>query len=363
MNVFASAPANIALIKYMGKTDVMSNRPTNSSLSWTLGHLQTFVRISALPADASEDQWSPLLIQGAAPFEMSDKGRERFLRHFKNLKDRFHVKGHFLIESANNFPSDCGLASSASSFAALTKAAIELFAKMDSNHEEHLALSSMAEFSRLGSGSSCRSFFEPWALWFSEGVKPLEFPYMNLYHQVVVVESSKKKVSSSEAHRRVVTSPLFNGRIGRAEMRLADLIYAFEHRDWRKAYETVWAEFWDMHALFETSTPHFGYLQPGSLEVLRYIDDIWNAHGDGPLVTMDAGPNVHFLYREDQLELAQQVREHLSQKFQIFDPQSMQMSAQEGLVDPLISSVSNNADLFEGNGSKQDGPPSSGYSS
>ena len=44
MNVFASAPANIALIKYMGKTDVLSNRPTNSSLSWTLGHLQTFVR-------------------------------------------------------------------------------------------------------------------------------------------------------------------------------------------------------------------------------------------------------------------------------------------------------------------------------
>ncbi len=354
MNVFASAPANIALIKYMGKTDVLSNRPTNSSLSWTLGHLQTFVRITALPVEAHEDQWAPLLIQGAAPFEMSDKGRERFLRHFKNLKDRFQIKESFLIESANNFPSDCGLASSASSFAALTKAAIELFVKIDIKNEEHLSQSSMAEFSRLGSGSSCRSFFEPWALWFSEGVKPLEFPYMNLYHQVVVVESSKKKVSSSEAHRRVVSSPLFHGRVDRAEMRLADLIHAFEHRDWRKAYETVWAEFWDMHALFETSTPHFGYLQPGSLEVLRYIDNIWNEQGDGPLVTMDAGPNIHFLYREDQLELALQVREHLSQKFQIFDPQSMQMTEQNGDVQTIF---------FDNQNSKQDDQTPSGYSS
>ena len=29
---------------------------------------------------------------------------------------------------------------------------------------------------------------------------------------------------------------------------------------------------------------------------------------DGPLVTMDAGPNIHLLYRPDQAELARQFK-------------------------------------------------------
>ncbi len=41
----ASAPSNIALIKYMGKVDTATNKPTNSSLSWTLNSLRSFVRI------------------------------------------------------------------------------------------------------------------------------------------------------------------------------------------------------------------------------------------------------------------------------------------------------------------------------
>jgi diphosphomevalonate decarboxylase len=126
---------------------------------------------------------------------------------------------------------------------------------------------------------------------------------MNLYHQVVVVESSKKKVSSSEAHRRVVSSPLFNGRIARAEMRLADLIYAFEHRDWRKAYETVWAEFWDMHSLFETCPEPFTYMTSESIAALDILrGEVWKS-GDGPLITMDAGANIHLLWRPEQVEL------------------------------------------------------------
>ena len=42
----ASAPSNIALIKYMGKTDEQDNRPTNRSLSYTLNHLRTTVELT-----------------------------------------------------------------------------------------------------------------------------------------------------------------------------------------------------------------------------------------------------------------------------------------------------------------------------
>ncbi len=322
MTLEASAPSNIALIKYMGKIDSGANRPTNSSLSWTLENLRSFVRLTA-DSNLTEDQWQPLKREDVLPFEMSEKSISRFLKHFQNLKTEFGVKENFLIESANNFPSDCGLASSASSFAALTRAAFETFAKMGNEKAMDCSVIEQAEFSRRGSGSSCRSFFGPWALWFQEGVRPLEFPMRDLSHQVIVVESEAKAVSSSEAHKRVVTSPLFHGRIERAERRLADLMSLLrvgveKPEPWKKAYEIIWDEFWDMHSLFETSEQAFNYMTPQTHLVLKYFENMWKERGDGPWITMDAGANVHVLYRADQASLANEVKNHWSATLKVF---------------------------------------------
>ena len=54
----ASAPSNIALIKYMGKTSESGNWPTNASLSYTLEHLRSFVVLE--PEGGEQDQWKPL---------------------------------------------------------------------------------------------------------------------------------------------------------------------------------------------------------------------------------------------------------------------------------------------------------------
>jgi diphosphomevalonate decarboxylase len=276
------------------------------------------VRISPINSDL--DQWSSLQGDALLPLELSQKSKDRFLNHFKSLKTKLQIKGSFLVESANNFPADCGLASSASSFAALTQAAQELAIQQG---QQRLEIQELAELSRQGSGSSARSFFEPWALWYSEGIRPLELPLGGLLHMVVVVEKSKKKVSSSEAHRRVSSSALYVGRRERAENRLAQLIQVFRddpyRKDqWQEAFEICWAEFWDMHALFETSHPAFGYMEPGSLEVLTAIRKYWSEHNDGPLVTMDAGANVHFLFRPDQQDIAQQLKKEFLKKWMVF---------------------------------------------
>jgi diphosphomevalonate decarboxylase len=157
----------------------------------------------------------------------------------------------------------------------------------------------MSRLSRSGSGSSCRSFFAPWSLWRSEGGEGAHLD-LNLDHAVILVEDRAKEVSSSEAHVRVTGSRLFEGRKRRAEERLDQFCKALQTGAWKEAYEICWAEFWDMHALFETSSPPFGYMQPGTIEVLNHLRAIWKATGDGPLVTMDAGANVHVLLRNDQ---------------------------------------------------------------
>jgi diphosphomevalonate decarboxylase len=293
--VEASAPSNIALIKYMGKTAVSGNLPTNASLSYTLEHLRSFVTIE----EAKEDDWRPLA--GLPELQLSQHGREKFLNHFKKLKAHWEIPGNHLLRSANNFASDCGLASSASSFAALTLATHELALRSGRKAESAVELSKL---SRLGSGSSCRSFFSPWALWRSEGAESVALN-VQLEHAVILAGEEKKAVSSSEAHKRVTSSLLFEGRTARAEARLQALIASLQAGAWRESFELCWSEFWDMHALFESSRPSFGYMNGESVRILNHLRGIWEKSGDGPLVTMDAGANVHLLFRAEQAAQAE----------------------------------------------------------
>jgi diphosphomevalonate decarboxylase len=328
MNIIAAeAPSNIALIKYMGKlplnpniANLDRNRPTNASLSVTLPHLRTRVELEQI--SAVQDTWQPLQSPGWLVPELSEKGRQRFLSHFAKLKSTFKISGFYEVRSASNFPSDCGLASSASSFAALTMAAGQLAQK----HNSHLDLTveKLADLSRQGSGSSIRSFYGPLSIWDTDGAREVEIPGLNFIHEVVVVEEQKKQVSSSEAHERVITSPLFAGRPMRAEQRLSELVAELsnartDRRAWANAFRITWDEFHDMHALFSTAKPPFSYFTEGTNKVLDFLQSYWERAGNGPLVTMDAGANVHLLYREDQINTQKEIRAHmLSLGFKVF---------------------------------------------
>lgn len=300
----ASAPSNIALIKYMGKTVTEENRPSNASLSWTLEHLRTFVELTEAPLDS----WQPLTGEGLEPLQLSQKGIDKYLRHLVRLKEHWGIRRCFLIRSANNFPSDCGLASSASSFAALTQAAYKAAHDLEGVRE---TAESLSRLSRLGSGSSCRSFFSPWAIWEMEGAHPIELPPRDLLHATLVIDGGPKPVTTSVAHERVRTSLLFEDRSERAVLRLEHLLKSLRTGQWREAYEICWAESWDMHSLFETSQPTFSYMTPASLTALRYLQSEWNKRNDGPLITMDAGPNIHLLFRADQMDLADDILQAL----------------------------------------------------
>ncbi len=310
-----SAPSNIALIKYMGKTDAVGNRPTNRSLSFTLEGLRTHVELEAVPG--SDDRWEPLRGDGLAGIELSERGRARFLAHLAFLKREWGHRGAFAVRSANDFPADCGLASSASSFAALTIVASRALAEETGRPPP--GAREMAELSRRGSGSSCRSFFSPWAVWDADGADGTPLP-ADLVHQAVIVADGRKAVSSSEAHARVVSSPLFRGRPERAEERLDALALALREADWGSARELCWSEFWDMHALFETSRPSFGYMTAESLEVLRFArEELWRDPASGPLVTMDAGANVHFLHRAGDLAAREMVHSRFGARYRVIE--------------------------------------------
>ncbi|MGQ3889924.1 diphosphomevalonate/mevalonate 3,5-bisphosphate decarboxylase family protein [Legionella sp. CNM-1927-20] len=304
MQWFAQAPANIALIKYMGKKDDAHNIPANPSLSYTLNNLLTSVTLETQPG--KKDFWEPLHIPGALPFTLSEPAQARFLKHLDFLKQHFGYTGSFIVRSSNNFPHGSGLASSASSFAALTICAVR--ALCDCLKIPLPSVLEQAQLSRLGSGSSCRSFFSPWALWEEENVSNIELPYTKFYHQVIIISHQEKDVPSSQAHQLVKTSPLYQERPERARQNLNALIEAFKAKVWEKAFEICWQEFQDMHQLFITCDNPFTYITDNTKLVLKNLQTLWDQHGDGPIVTMDAGPNIHLLYRPEQTEMALQFK-------------------------------------------------------
>ena len=306
----AHAPSNIALIKYMGKLNTSTNVATNPSLSYTLPHLQSHVRLEL--SQNQHDEWQPLSLPDVEPLQLSANSQQRFLDHLQFIKNIHGVKQHFTVFSANNFPQAAGLASSASSFAALTRAAIEACCELT---ESPLPSSAQqAQWSRHGSGSSCRSFFAPWTLWEGDTVQAIELPYTDLIHHVVLLDDTEKKIPSSLAHQRVQTSPDFSTRAQRAEQHLHALRQALSQKQWRDAYRICFDEFQDMHALFHNACPPFSYMNDAARQLLTRMQMHWDDCGDGPLITMDAGPNIHLLFRGDQHDFAQHymqaLREH-----------------------------------------------------
>lgn len=314
MQWFAQAPSNIALIKYMGKKDGEGNIPYNASLSYTLNSLLSSVALEE--HSGKIDFWEPLHVPGAMEFSLPLNAQKRFLRHLARMKQYFQYSGAFIVRSSNNFPHSSGLASSASSFAALTKCAA--LALCDITGRPMLSVQELAALSREGSGSACRSFFSPWALWTEESVKAVQLPYTHLIHQVVVVSHEEKQVPSSMAHQLVRTSPHFLTRKQRAEDNLKLLLLALEAQDWTSCYHICWRDFHDMHQLFTSCDSPFTYMTQNSNDVLDKVKDAWATQGDGPIATMDAGPNIHLLYRPDQADLAQTFKQvHLVGNFDV----------------------------------------------
>jgi diphosphomevalonate decarboxylase len=322
--VLVRAPSNIAIVKYMGKSDFSLNLPANSSLSLTLSQLCTYVEVRAEAASASSSRIvaeKPVGSKGDVP-SLSDAGSEKFLRHFERCRARAssllvscglqmskkRATSQVSIRTTNTFPSEAGIASSASSYAALTLSALYYFSDDHSSfraqYENEVGLRrALAELSREGSGSSCRSFEGPFVTWSGPSAEAVNGSIAPLSDLVVIVSAGKKAVGSSEAHRRVETSTHWAGRVSRAESRFRDLKSAIHVGAFKRLSEIAEADFRDMHHLFETSAPPFSYFAPGTDDVLEFLESASDAESEPPFaVTMDAGPNVHVLVPQTQEE-------------------------------------------------------------
>lgn len=309
MNVTARAHANIALVKYWGKRDATLNLPAAGSLSLTLAALTTTATVEQI--DGPSDQ---LVLDG---HPVTGGGLTRFSAWLDVVRARADSRARFRAESANDFPTASGLASSASAYAALALAASRAAGlTLDARELSILA--------RRGSGSAARSIFGGLVVMrpgsradgsdayaetlLSAAELDRDWP---LAMVVAVVGGGRVKSLSSRAAMEhcAETSPLYDGWLASVPGDLAAARAAIERRDLHALGEVAEQSALTMHAAALAARPAIAYFRPATIALIDAVQEL-RRRGISAFFTMDAGPHVKVLTTRDE---AAQVAERVAQ--------------------------------------------------
>lgn len=280
--IWATANANLALVKYWGKVDEVAKHPATASLSVTLDGLSTVVGVELSDA-LDDDQIDGLPASAAA----------KVLGFLDAFRTRFGARQRARVTLTSNFPVAAGLASSASTFAALAKAMVAASGRRVEDDE-------LAEIARFGSGSACRSVFGGYVEWRPQGrgsvvARVASKEHWPLTILVAVTSERPKAVGSSEGMRRTAaTSPYYGAWIAAGGADLAEARAAVRDRDLTRLGVTAERNCLRMHAAALAADPPLLYWEPATLAVMRAV---WGLRERGVTAyfSIDAGPQVKVL--------------------------------------------------------------------
>jgi diphosphomevalonate decarboxylase len=300
----AEAPANLAFVKYWGKTNTSLRLPTNNSISMNLSEAKTRTTVEFDTSFANDEV---LVLESDSP--VRKEFTDRVIEHLDRVRLLAGVNTKALVTTRNTFPSSVGIASSASGFAALTVAASEALGL-------NLGLNELSALARLGSGSACRSIPDGFTEWLagedeknSYAVQIAPPHHWDLRVVTVVVSSKAKKLSSTDGHTLAAASPFFQARLATMEKRLHSVRTAILNRDFETFGRETEMEAISFHTIAMTSPVHDAgswysgayYWLPESLELMLAVQE-WRGDGLGVYFTLDAGPTVHLLCLEKNVQ-------------------------------------------------------------
>lgn len=284
--VTIKASADVALVKYWGKKDEKLRLPENGSLSMKLEGIETTTTVEFREGLAKDD----VKIDG----EFKNNEVRRVIKHLDRVRDlaRFNLKAK--VVSVNNFPKATGLSSSGSGFAALTMAASRA-AGLDLDEKD------LSILARLGSGSACRCVCGGFVEWLNGDSSKTSYAktilskkHWDIRDVVVVVESKRKSVSSTEGHNYSGTSLLYKERQKRIEKKIKKVKLAIREKEFGKLGKLVEAEALEFHSVLLTSDPPLLAWYPGTVQVMHEVLKM-REEGVEAYFTISTGFNVHVL--------------------------------------------------------------------
>lgn len=303
------SPANIALVKYWGKYPLQI--PMNPSLSFVLKESVVKICMDYLIDPGSPFQLVSFLLNG----QVNAVFKSRIQKYLESLVPFFpflqHAQLH--IDSESSFPHSAGIASSAAAFSALALCICsieETIGREAADGDEFLRKASF--ISRLGSGSACRSLYDGMVLWGKTdlqagssddfairlGESKVHRSFLNIKDSVLIVNSDRKKVSSSAGHALMHHHPYREQRKEQASANLKKLLNALEKGDMSLFGKVIENEALSLHSLMMSSNPGYILMHPNTIRLLEKIRDFRTETGIQAYFTLDAGPNIHLLYSE-----------------------------------------------------------------
>ena len=300
-----SSPSNIALVKYWGKRG--KQLPRNPSISFTLSECRSETFVSFEKADSFgfkfffEGQENPAFGAKIEKFLLDDQAFFPFINQL-----------HLTVESRNTFPHSSGIASSASSMSAFVMCLMEMESRFVG---KEIDLQKASYFSRLASGSAARSVFPKMALWGAtpyyedssdEYAVSLEndiHPVFKTYRDsILIVSGETKSVSSRAGHALMVGNPYAPARYAKANENIKDLLATLKSGDLDTFINITESEALQLHALMMCSNPSYILMKPNTLNLINEIRDFRKETKIPLCFTLDAGPNVHLLYPENEAD-------------------------------------------------------------
>ncbi len=280
MRATAIAHPNVALAKYWGKRAIPGNVPATPSISVSLGGLQTRTTVELDPSLTKD----VLTLNGA----LADSTRASAL--LDEVRALAGITAFARIESHNDFPTASGLASSASGFAALARAAVTAMGVSVDDRE-------LSRIARRASASAARSVFGGFVALGTEDNAAAE-PVESAAHVTVVVAAvtlgPKLQSSTSGMEHCRATSPYYDAWVADAPRVAAEIRAALAAGDLERVGVAAEASALRMHACMMASAPALLYFQPATLDLLARVRAL-RAEGVAAWATIDAGPHVKVL--------------------------------------------------------------------
>lgn len=305
------SPSNIALVKYWGKKGIQL--PANPSISFTLNEAKTITEVSLEKKTGTNDFEIVILYDGVEAPEFEGKIIQ-FLNRTSHLFT--FTKDHkIVVNTINTFPHSSGIASSASGMSALALCLCSIEEQIEGNKTlEFKRKASIA--SRLGSGSACRSIYGGLVSWGAhkdyigssdEFASQLDsskvysgfYGFMDL---ILLVDEGAKKVSSTVGHSLLNKHPFAKARFEKANDNMSLIKEALKEGDLGLFTKIVESEAMMLHAMMMTSDPYFVLMRPNTLSILEKVWDFRKQTGLHPVITLDAGANVHVLFPPENSE-------------------------------------------------------------
>lgn len=268
------------LVKYHGLKDPALNIPYHDSISVCAGTLNTTTTVEFL-RDLGEDQ----LIINRRPALPREK--ERASKVLDVLRRKAGCALCAQVTSENSLTGGKGLGFSASAFAALGLAATKALGLS-------LNPQTLSEAVRLGAGSATRSLVGDFSIWYAdEGGRSygerLPSPEETDFRMVIVPLPSDAK--TEEAHREVVTSPLFEGRLKYLPSLIDRMRRAVERGDVKAIGEGAEMDTLNLHAVTMAGASGLLLMKPESLRVVEEVR-MMRGEGVGAWFSLDTGPSV-----------------------------------------------------------------------